>query len=431
MAKFPGTTYELTPQFVKDLSFAKSGQDLYWAANPKGFGVLVGRRTKSFVLQREVAGKTRRVTIGRYGPQGLTLKAALTQAETKRAELTLNLHPFAPRGKGITLGEAWCVYEQYLASKRRSPTTIRVYGYLLDKYLSDWMTKPLAKITRVDVRERHQQLTEQIAAGKHSLRSVPAASRNGKSTANLVFTIFSAIYKRATREHEYLRADPCATVNWNEIDKTRGPLLDKELPVWYKTVIALPNKVQRDALLFLLFSGMRKTAVCEMRWEDVDLDGKKLRVPASKGGKKRAFDLPLSDVLLAVLRRRKAEHPLYAVDARCAPWVFSSPAAPGTGHITAVHATVPGVQYVVHELRDSFASVARRYARVDHYTIATLLNHKQPGANVTDKYAQTGDEDLVAELRVPMQRIGHALRALLEPTAPSSKVVPMRQRRRL
>jgi integrase len=425
VAKYEGTTYDLTSSFVKDVPLAQAGQRLYWDKHHKGFGLLVGRRSKSFVVQREVGGKTRRVTLGRYGAQGLTVKAALALATTKRAELTLNLHTPPKRGT-VTLADAWANYNKYLITQKRSLATIKNYQYLLTKYLADWMTAPLVKLERADVRERHDQIAAQIAAGTHSRSGKPLAKRSGATTANLVMKIFRAVYQKATVENEYLKLKPTASVNWNPPVKSRQPIPDKDLPTWYTAVTALPNKVQSDALLFLLFSGMRKMSVLAMRWEDVDLPARRLHIPLPKGGAARAFDLPLSDALVEILNRRKAEHPLYATDARCAPWVFPSLAG-RTGHISAIQVPVPDVPYVLHELRDTFASVARRHAKLNHYHVATILNHKQPGSNITDRYAASGDEDLLEELRVPMQRVADALTALTQPDAPSGKVVPMRR----
>ena len=44
-----------------------SGQVLYFDTQLRGLGIRVGRVSKTFFVERRVNGKTRRLTIGRYG----------------------------------------------------------------------------------------------------------------------------------------------------------------------------------------------------------------------------------------------------------------------------------------------------------------------------------------------------------------------------
>src|SRR5437867_60120 len=122
--------------------------------------------------------------------------------------------------------------------------------------------------------------------------------------------------------------------------------------------MAMTNHVHRDALLWTLFSGMRKQSVLEMKWADVDLEARTLRVPTPKGGAKAAFDLPLSTVLVEILQRRQTEHALVTGGKRiCMPWVWPSCTA-RTGHLADPTVSVPGLQWVVHDLRRAFVSAA-------------------------------------------------------------------------
>ena len=59
----------LTKTVVERLPAPAKGYTLHWDGELRGFGVRVtARGVKTFVLQRRVNGKDRRITIGRMGP---------------------------------------------------------------------------------------------------------------------------------------------------------------------------------------------------------------------------------------------------------------------------------------------------------------------------------------------------------------------------
>ena len=63
-------------------------QKLYWDDEPKGFGVLCSgvTRTKTFILQRPVNGKTRRITIAPVLGVAGEVEAARSKAREKLAD---------------------------------------------------------------------------------------------------------------------------------------------------------------------------------------------------------------------------------------------------------------------------------------------------------------------------------------------------------
>jgi integrase len=61
----------------------------------------------------------------------------------------------------------------------------------------------------------------------------------------------------------------------------------EEMPQFYAAVLGLPNEIARDFLLLLLFTGMRRGEASRLRWIDVDLTQKIIRVPADSTKAKR------------------------------------------------------------------------------------------------------------------------------------------------
>jgi integrase len=89
------------------------------------------------------------------------------------------------------------------------------------------------------------------------------------------------------------------------------------------------SPARRDLHLFMLLTGMRRTATCQALAAHVDLQAAALHVPRPKGGEDRAFDVPLSTPLVDLLRHRLAENE--AID-RGTPWLFPSITGKG-GHM--------------------------------------------------------------------------------------------------
>ena len=67
---------KITKGTVDGLAHPPQGQKLFMDAALKGFGVLVSANTKTYVAQRDIGGRTVRVTLGRHG--------VITTAQAKR-----------------------------------------------------------------------------------------------------------------------------------------------------------------------------------------------------------------------------------------------------------------------------------------------------------------------------------------------------------
>src|SRR5262245_51664003 len=117
-----------TKTAVDALPFA-SGQTLYWDTSLRGFGVLVGKTTKTFIMQKDVRGRSRRITIGRHGD--ITVHLARKKAEVLAGEMRSGHDPVEERERvtadGMTLLAAWQLYQTYLTTKERSSRTVAFY----------------------------------------------------------------------------------------------------------------------------------------------------------------------------------------------------------------------------------------------------------------------------------------------------------------
>ena len=363
-------TIKITKGSVDQLPHPPKGQALYMDEALKGFGVLVGAKTKTYVAQRDMGGRTVRVTLGRHGV--ITTSQAKAEAGDAIGLMRKGINPNeqkrAAQGRSITLQEAADLYLG--GNKPRAIKTIKGFNDAMRLHLKDWLDKPLAEITRKMVHDRHRQI------GKKS----------GPYAANATMRAFRAAYNRAMRQHDDLPPAPTINVDWFEEQPRDAAIPAEHLSDWYKDITALSNPVRNDYYLFVLFSGLRRQSAAEIRWEHVDLDKATILIPNPKGGTKRAFVLPLSDFLLEILKRRKTDNEQLVPDS---PWVFPSPKSKA-GHISEPklkpnQKSAMKVPFSIHGLRHTWMTAANA-AGLSPYDIKMLANHGLPRGDVTAGY---------------------------------------------
>ena len=84
-------TLKISKREVDALPFPAKGQDLYFDTELKGFGIRVSQRTKTYIAQRDIHGRTVRVTLGRHGV--LTPESARREALPALAEMGAGKNP--------------------------------------------------------------------------------------------------------------------------------------------------------------------------------------------------------------------------------------------------------------------------------------------------------------------------------------------------
>ena len=118
----------LTNEFVEsEIQAPSSGQRFYRDEDIPGFAMRVTLRSKSYILEKRIAGRNRRITIGKCNT--MSLDAAKTQACIMLGEIAKRIDP--ETGKRInvladvTLQE---VLQKFLEVKNIRKDTQRNYG---------------------------------------------------------------------------------------------------------------------------------------------------------------------------------------------------------------------------------------------------------------------------------------------------------------
>lgn len=379
----------------------KQAQAFYRDSALPGFGLRVTNTgVKSFIVEKRIKGRVKRITIGRYGP--LTPEKARTKALSMLSDISLGGDPIAEKraeqARGVTLSEA---FESYLMARHDlKPGTIKNYRKCIDGALKSWKAKPLADITKDMVQAKHREIGQ----------SAPARANN-------VMRVLRAVFNHAMEQYENADGSPIILVNptkrlshgrsWYRVERRQGVIKPHQLQAWFAATEQLREPTTRDYLQLLLFTGLRKTEGATLTWRDVDLEHRTLTVPDTKN--RDPHTLPLPDFLHTLLTRRQ--------EASESEWIFPSPRREGplTEPRSAVQGVAKrsGVPFTLHDLRRTFITVAESLD-ISAYAMKRLVNHRIVN-DVTAGYIITD----VERLRAPMQAVESFLLSHIYPNEPT------------
>jgi integrase len=369
-------------------------QKLYWDTELVGFGLLCSgvSAAKSFMVQRDLpGGRTRRVTIGPANV--LTVEAARDLAKATLADFYQGIDPKAGRRGSATLRGT---LDDYLAARKTlREKSVKDYRAVIERYLASWLDRSLREITPEMVEARHRSLQTEVAAG---------GRYTGNATANATMQALRVLWNFAMEREPGLPPNPVSRLKrqWFPVHRRERCIRTEDLPKFYAAVNALPNAVQRDYLLLLLFTGLRRSEAGSLTWGDIDFGQRVIRVPAMRTKAGRKLDLPMSDFVHGLLVTRRA-----LGDAR---FVFPSNSA--SGHVEepkfplAAIARATGISVSAHDLRRTFVTVAES-SDISVLALKALVNHAL-GSDVTGGYVQMTAE----RLREPAQRVCDKMKEL-------------------
>jgi integrase len=379
---------KFTKKSVESLPFEPDKQKLYWDTELKGFGLLVSRTTKTYIVQRTSGGKSIRTTIGShkiYVPETARPKAIEHLAKIAEGKNPNQLKK-DQKTKKITLDQ---IVKKYLAERQHQlkPRTIRNYEDYIKNHLSDWCNKALADLTPDMIIKRHNDIQQ-----------------SKKYAAMHTFKFLETLFRYAQNDDEDLK-NPVLILRKKRLyiqrERRDSTIKDHQLEVWYKSVCNLKNDSMRDALIFLLFTGLRKNEAFKLKWEYIDMKDKSLRIPHTKSGK--PFNIPLSDFLIDLLVKRKNNKSI---------WVFDGNGQ--DGHITESRKAIErieketGIKFMLHDLRRTYITIAERTAPTQ-YSLKKLLNHSTAG-DVTAGYIVTD----MQRLREIVEKITVEIKTLIK-----------------
>ena len=400
-----------TVKSLDSLELPSKGQEYVFDKQVKGLSLRTTHLgVKAFVIRKRMRGHANAtyVHLGYY-PM-MTIQQARIKARESINLLSQGINPNNLKGDVITKQNITLqkVFDDYTTSKHNlKEDTVKDYLSILNNYLGDWKKKPISEISRDMVEQRHRDITYGTGKFVHKDAS--------PTRANKTMRVVRALFNYAIGQYEDTKGEPLFVHNpvarithnkgWNKENIRQGVVHKYDLKKWYEGVMKLPlqednvsrntsAEVVRDLLIFLMFTGLRRSEALTLKWSDIDFDNHSFTIEDTKNNE--SHSLPLTFKLDEVLDRRLK-------DRDDNPYVFKGSTPQGCLHppkrqLQRARELV-GFHFTNHDIRRAFETTANRLA-FSTYTLKKLVNHKNT-RDVTGRYIVLD----IDELREPMQRI--------------------------
>jgi len=288
------------------LPLPEKGKRLYvYDTKVRGLELMVtDQGTKSFKVYRKFNNKPIRVTLGKY-PE-MTIENARREAQRIINKLNEGKNPNNEKKK--LRGETSFKELFSLYMERHSKQEKKTWKYDerdVPRFLGHWFQRKLSDITKQEIQALHEKIR----------------SENGLYQANRLLARVHIIYNKAI-EWGWEGVNPATGIKKFK-EKSRDRFLHPdELPRFFESLDMEQNDTIRDYIYVSLFTGVRKTNVMEMKWEDLYLERKEWLVPDTKNGD--PLRVHLVESVIELLQKRRASY-------GSGEWVF--PGTGATGHL--------------------------------------------------------------------------------------------------
>jgi integrase len=333
---------------------------------------------RTFVLFRRIHGRTVRMKLGSAASMSIpdARKAVQQIAGRAAAGIDVVAERRAVRARGRTVANA---FETWLAFAKHRKRSWEDDERLWELWVEGKPNKSIAK-DRKDEESARSRLSFPSFA-KRALREVTTAEienivrRIGETnprTANKLRALLSTIWNHAIRRGD-VTVNPVRFVD-RFPEHSRERFLQEAELVEFLRAVAQEPPTWRDYFLLGLLTGQRRENLSRMRWDEIDLPASCWHIPASKAKSKRATTIPLTELAVGLLQRRREEV--------SGDWVFPSYAGSKYGCVreprkpwerVLQRAGISNLR--LHDLRRSVGSWLGA-SGTNSYTIARALGHQ-------------------------------------------------------
>ncbi|WP_254695954.1 tyrosine-type recombinase/integrase [Palleronia sp. THAF1] len=337
----------------------------------RGFGVRVtAKSVRSFNLNFRIAGRERRITIGKY--PAWSVAAARRQAESYRREIDRGEDPLAERDAARSAPTVKDLFARYAAE--HLPT--KAPRSAADDR-SMWVKDILPRLGPKKVADLRFDDCDQLH------RSI---SQSRPTRANRVIEVLRKALNLAIR-WGWLERNPASGVRRNPEEKRTRYLSPSELARLTEALAAHPQRASADAILFMLLTGCRRGEALSATWDQFDLAQRVWSKPAATTKQRRFHRVPYSARVAALLDERRASE--------CGEAVFAGPTGNPLTDVKRTWASVCETANLedvrLHDLRHTYASVLAS-SGASLPVVGALLGHSQP--QTTARYAHLYDDTL-------------------------------------
>ena len=204
------------------------------------------------------------------------------------------------RNKNLLFQAAW---ESYLKNSGNTEKTIRSKIDSGKHILPVFQNKNLGRISSADI--KNYQLERKLEVRNKPKNTDKREGEINYRSVNIELATLHHFFNYCM-ERNYIQSNPASRIKkLNELSRLKT-LSDGDIK---KLIAGATNKLTRDIITFLIYTGCRKGEALNLKWDDVDL---KNGVIAVKGTKTK-YDryVPISEALRGVLEGIKKNQGLY------------------------------------------------------------------------------------------------------------------------
>jgi integrase len=279
---------KITAQSAETLKLGSGEKDRIWFDDAiPGFGLRVrDTGSRSWIFQYKVAGRTRRLVIGKAS--AIKLGRAREIASEHHAKVKLGRDPAA---------------EKHIQVQRASHT----FGGLVTRYLERQRGRLRPASYREIVRhlERYSEQLHRLPLDTVDRRIISeqldTIAKKGAITANRARATLSAMFTWAMRSGLAL-ANPVINTNKYDESPRQRVLKDSELrTVWQ----ALESNRYGTIVKLLILTGQRRDEIAGLRWSEIDFDRGVISLPGTRTKNGRPHEVPMTATVLSLLQAQE------------------------------------------------------------------------------------------------------------------------------
>lgn len=370
----------LTEALLQRLSV--SDRRIYRDKVLSGFCLQANARSRTFLVATSIQGKQFRMTLGRWPL--ISVDTARAMAMEALRECRAGRHPAkAKRDSLPTLIE---VLPSYCSDKRLKRNSKTRYESVIRTHFAPWKDQPVSGLTGAAFTEHCHEFAQNNGAAIVEL---------GRGLLGALIRYVNAVYAMQL-ENPFHKLSAAGLMP--ERSKPRPRMLREDELIQWRKAVDLCGDLQRDYLLLLLLTGLRRGEVMSMTRQDISLDEGSIFIPDTKNGKPHS--LPITALVLEILRRR-------CVGLEATDQLFKGISKEHV-HSMAIRRGAP--RFMLHDLRKLVATTGEKL-QISSAVLRRILNHTPPRSDVLHShYVELGNADVKPALEAIQNELCRLMR---------------------
>jgi integrase len=348
-----------------------------------GFCVRFNIKRRSYMVATSCLGKQVRVTIGFYPLMKTDEARALATEIIKQCRAgTYSKTDALPTKQYRCIRE---ILPQYIKDKGLKQSSLERYDSVMRTHFSDWYDRPVNELVLSEFAEHCHRFVQ---------TQTVSVTEMGRALIGAITKYVNAIHS-LNIVSPFHRLAAAGLMN-EKLQPRKRQLQERDLPSWYKAVNALPEK-QRDALMLLAMTGLRRNEGLMMKRKQVDFENGVFHIPDTKTG--RAHSLPITPMLNEILQRR-------CESIRADELLFSGVSGE---HLAEMAQRLGAPAFMLHDLRKLLATVGERL-QISESILRRILNHASARSDTLYRHYVSIE---LSDIQKPLEYIQNALLFLM------------------